>query len=150
MSSGAEKMPKSLAEEALDRLARGRRPDLEQARRLATDREALARLAQCDPLAVFGLLGVLPPSEGIPPRPRVAPRRRHLWRRGVLAAAAAGLAVAALTGVMGRVSAGTPSPMRIDQVVLRVDSRSAQVIMLVPPTAGGPTVTLIVDEELDL
>lgn len=150
MSSGTERVPESPVEEALERLVRGERPDLEHARELAADREALARLSRREPLALFGLLGVLPPSEGVPPRPRMVPRRRRLWRRGALVAAAAGLAAAALTGVFGPVAPVSPKPMRIDQVVLRVDSRTAQVIMLVPSTADGPTVTLIVDEELDL
>ena len=140
-----------LGVQRLAEIAAGSRPDPAEARRLAEDPDARRRLAEIEPTAVFALLGSLPPSAGVPAYRSVAPVGARGWRRAALAAAAAAVVIAALWGVSGP---APPPPQlaaaRVEPVVRRIDSATAQVITIVPSSAQGPTLTLIVDEELDL
>jgi hypothetical protein len=117
-----------------------------------------ARLARIDPCAPFGLLSALAAQDPLPSRPEL-PHRQHAsaavrWLAGAAAAAVAVLAVAGLmraprqTSLESAVMARAVGPY--PGIVRRVESPTATVVTLLPPTAGGPTVTLIFDEDLDL
>lgn len=153
----------------LDRLAAGGTPDPVLGSRLAQDPELRRQLAERDPSAVFSLLSALPLEAPLPARPVLPARnaRPGVSRgRRLLAVAAAALGLAALLSLPGadlgvgpgaernlvQQDSGTvgPSSGRYYQVVTKVDSPTAEIIVLVPTEASGPTVTLIVDEEVDL
>lgn len=153
---------------SLDCLAAGGTPDPVLCARLAQDSALRRQLAERDPSAVFSMLSVLPLEASLPARPVLPVRSRSgaLLRRRVFAALAAVLGLAALLSLAGTdLDAGPgavrnlahqylgtagPSSGRYYQVVTKVDSPTAEIIVLVPPEASGPTVTLIVDEEVDL
>ncbi len=156
----------------IDRLAEGGRPSQELAEHLAHSAAARRLLAERDASAVFSLLGVLPLEGALPERPVVEPKAKPRLPRTALAAAAAVLIGALALALGGARLSDNPSAFylwgsegaaaalvnsrpiaaRDDcyQVVRHVDSPTARVIVLVPPTAEGPTVTMILDDEIDL
>ncbi|MDQ7008194.1 MAG: hypothetical protein Q9Q40_13285 [Acidobacteriota bacterium] len=146
-SDGSGPTDRRLAE-----IASGARPDAAEALALLTDSAVRRRLVALDPTAVFAPLGGLPPAEGVPAYRSPLPAADRSWRRGGVAAAAALVVAGALWGLAG--PTGQPvsrlAAARVEPVVRRIDSATAQVITIVPATAQGPTLTLIIDEELDL
>jgi hypothetical protein len=159
----------------VDRLLEGEALGAGEARELLHDASGRRRVAAEDPSALFGLLGSLPLDPPAPPAPRVAggvDRRRRGARlaRALLAgAAAASIAAAgllvAVRGPLGpdagevaivearRAEPGSPgfgSAEGVSRVVRRLDSHTARVITVVPASTEEPTVTLILDEEIDL
>ena len=136
----------------LAEIAAGARPDPAEAQALLADPAARRRLAELDPTAIFATLGGLAPSGGVPAYRSPVPLARRGWRRAAFAAAA----VLAVASALWALSGPTPQPVprlaaaRVDPVVRRIDSATAQVITIVPSSAKGPTLTLIIDEELDL
>jgi hypothetical protein len=125
-----------------------------------------------DPSALFGLLGPLPLDPPAPPAPRLAEPARsaggRLVRALVAGAAAATIAAACLLvavrspegvdagrGIVAEarrpvIEGRFGSTEGVSRVVRRLDSRTARVITVVPESAEDPTVTLILDEEIDL
>ncbi|RMG45464.1 MAG: hypothetical protein D6718_07315 [Acidobacteria bacterium] len=146
--------------EVLAGLAAGRPPAPGEARHLAACPACRRELSAKDPSALFALLAVLPDPVAAPPPPRLGsvPRRSARLLRLALAAAAAAAFAAGVWGVRppdrrARLAAlpelapigRAPAP-----IVRRVDSRRARVVTLLPAGGEGPTVTLILDKELDL
>lgn len=157
------------------RLLAGEPLSAEEAGALASSPEARRRVAEQDPSALFALLGPLKVDPPAPAQPRLASgrerRRGRIARLAGAAAAASLLAAAAMvvavrapeTGA-GRVEAlaGRASPVvgaaearfrsgdAVTEVVRRLDSRTARVVTVVPQSAEDPTVTVILDEEIDL
>ncbi len=155
-----------VSDERLAAIAAGAIPTRDEAERILADPALRRRLAVDDPGAVFALLGGLPPEPPAPPMPLLAlpARRRAGMPRSLLAAAAvlvmvAGLALVLRAPVPDReptVAADTAPAFRVGPpaswpaAVERVQSPPAEIVALIPPSAGGPVVTLIVDEEVDL
>ena len=154
----------------VDRLLDGERLSGDEARDLLESFDDRRELAGRDPAALFALLGALSPDPPAPPPPRLSERRGGRARRALrglpAAAAAAVLAAAALTVTL-RAPAPSPGPAEVQlagtraaegfrsgedvsRVVRRLDSRTARVVTVVPDSPEDPTVTLILDEEIDL
>lgn len=136
-------------------------PVLERRERehLASCSACLAALDAIDPSASLGLLGWLPEAEPLPPRPRLPERApsRSGWRIAAGLAAAAAMGAVALGTLLGPPAAPELTASVADEragtwpgIVRHVESETATVVTLVPPGSEGPTVTLILDEGLDL
>jgi hypothetical protein len=158
------------ARRPVDRLLDGERLSGDEARRLLESPEARCELAGRDPAALFDVLGALPPDPPAPPPPRLAGRRGMRSRRalrGLAASAAAAVLAAGALTVALRTPSPAPAPTEVrlaaargtegfrsgeavTRVVRRLDSRTAQVVTVVPDSPEDPTVTLILDEEIDL
>ncbi len=136
---------------------------------LARDEAAhLARCARCrgelarrDPTAVFLLLAALPLTEERPPRLELPARRpaAGLRRARRVALTALSAAAALLAGIAlleppdpaeAWLPAGGMSAGGRAGIVRRVHSDSATVVTLLPPGGDGPTVTLIIDDGVEL
>lgn len=153
-----------MTRDPVKRLVAGERLGADEARELLLSPDGRSRVAESDASALFALLGSLPPTDGVPPMPRlagVAVARRGRLVKSAVAAAAGLVACAALVVAVqvpatdaGLERAGSFRPPAhrapVSEVVRRIDSPTAQVVTLVPPSADGPTVTLIIDEEIDL
>jgi hypothetical protein len=136
-------------------------PELGETERahLLTCARCRRRLAELDPSALFGLLAGLPVGDALPERPALPPRRgqARTGARWLAAAAAALAALAALYG-LARPPADAGIPVWAQglhdaapaSIVRRVESPTATVVTLLPPSGRGPTVTMIFDEEFDL
>ncbi len=128
-----------------------------------------AALARRDASAIVGLLAHAAPPLPPPPLSSIALPARSPWlsfsRRVAFAAAAAGLAAAALYWLAVRpVPPASPSaPAAVvaarrgqgatvpaGSVVRGVDIPGARIVTLLPPTADAPSVTLILGAEIDL
>jgi hypothetical protein len=146
-------------------LAAGSRPTPGEGDHLLGCAACRGALAQLDPSALLGLLAVAPvaaPAQPLLARTEARRAGAGPVRRLLVASAAAGLAAAALlVATLAPPPAGPvvaergpapvqESPPRWPSVVDSVQSPTARVVALVPPSADGPTVTLILDEEFDL
>jgi len=133
----------------------------DEAEHVARCARCRATLARHDPTALFGLLAVLPAAEAVPARASLPPRRglarAHRARRAAIATLAAAAALIAGFSLLERPepeSPWLPAPgleaRARPGVVRRVHSDSATVVTLLPTGGQGPTVTLIIDEGIDL
>ncbi|RMF75536.1 MAG: hypothetical protein D6738_03570 [Acidobacteria bacterium] len=149
----------------LAEIAAGETPSVDEARRLLAEDELRRQLAGHDPSAVFAVLGALPLDPPAPPRPAPALWPARSSRRSLrllLAAASVLVAVAGLVlvgraplpgrdGPAAAITADAAEPRASwPAAVERVGSPTARIVTLVPPAEGGPVVTLILDDGVEL